>query len=311
MSALDIHPEELIDKLEAGTLAPAERTRLDAHLAACDVCRFELALRRDLDDDLGAVGRAPGRVKAPAPERAQRASGVTFRPSWSRRLRRWVTGGGMAAALFVLAAVSFAAYAAHAVWVQRSGESAAARVVETPGGSQRATLKTPEMAPASKAPSQAASAAPLDVRALPLEPPSSPEAAAATPSAATHGPSAAALFSDANSARHAGDSARAIALYRTLARRYPKSQEATLSHVLVARVLSARDPAGALAEFDAYLAGGASSLSAEAWVGRARALAALGRDAESRAAWQEVLARYPGSVYADEARSTLGIVRSP
>lgn len=84
-----------------------------------------------------------------------------------------------------------------------------------------------------------------------------------------------------------------------------------LSNLIVGRLLLNSNPAGALAEFDAYLASGRSGLAAEASVGRARALALLGRQAESRAAWREVLARFPRSTYAAEAKATLGSADSP
>ena len=50
MKVVDLHPEELIEKLFSGErererereLSRAERERLDAHLAQCSVCRFEI-----------------------------------------------------------------------------------------------------------------------------------------------------------------------------------------------------------------------------------------------------------------------------
>ena len=51
MTAVDIHPEDLIDKLAAGSLTATERYRLSAHLAQCSSCRFEIAVRVDLAGD--------------------------------------------------------------------------------------------------------------------------------------------------------------------------------------------------------------------------------------------------------------------
>jgi len=42
MKVVDLHPEDLIDKLAAGELTPAERERLNAHISQCRVCRFEI-----------------------------------------------------------------------------------------------------------------------------------------------------------------------------------------------------------------------------------------------------------------------------
>jgi TolA-binding protein len=51
MKVVDIHPEELIDKLAEGSLTSAERARLDAHHGQCSSCRFEIAVRADLARD--------------------------------------------------------------------------------------------------------------------------------------------------------------------------------------------------------------------------------------------------------------------
>jgi len=62
----------------------------------------------------------------------------------------------------------------------------------------------------------------------------------------------------------------------------------------------------ALEQFDAYLRkhpGG--GLSEEALRGKAEALGRLGRGAEARSTWQELLSRFPESAYADLARSHL------
>lgn len=53
MKVVDLHPEELFDKLEAGSLTEAERARLDAHVARCDACRLEMQLRADFAGELG------------------------------------------------------------------------------------------------------------------------------------------------------------------------------------------------------------------------------------------------------------------
>jgi len=60
MNVVDhLHPEELIDKLSAGKLSSAERERLDAHLAQCSSCRFELEVRDDFALDAESIEPRP------------------------------------------------------------------------------------------------------------------------------------------------------------------------------------------------------------------------------------------------------------
>jgi TolA-binding protein len=58
MNVVDIHPEELIDKLGSG-LSSAERERLDAHLAQCSACRFEISVRADLEQETPPLEQRP------------------------------------------------------------------------------------------------------------------------------------------------------------------------------------------------------------------------------------------------------------
>ena len=308
MSSVDIHPEELLDKLERATLSPAERTRLDAHLAVCDVCRFELALRGDLDEDVRVV-RDRGSSPQASPVPVQKAPSVP--PSVSRaRLRRWGVAWGLAAALLVLAAASLASYATRGVWpwaAPVAATNSATPIVANAGpaahhhkkaGPSPAVPPTPADAVSTSVPEA------VNVRSAVPRAPREASAGATQETAAT-------LFSAANQARRAGDVQRAIEHYRKLQRRFPTAQESLVSRVTLGRLLLGMDVSGALSEFDSYLAAGAPTLAAEAWVGRAHALSSLGRHEESRAAWREVLSRYPQSVYAEEARSTLGLSGSP
>ncbi|MET0791702.1 MAG: tetratricopeptide repeat protein [Polyangiaceae bacterium] len=117
---------------------------------------------------------------------------------------------------------------------------------------------------------------------------------------------AAALFADANRARRDGNADRAVALYRSLQSRYPSSSESELSRALLAQLLLDRgSPEAALAGFDRYLAADAPVLSAEALVGRARALEQLGKSAQAIAAWREIQTRFAGSVHARLAATRL------
>ncbi|HKU42325.1 MAG TPA: hypothetical protein VJR89_29405, partial [Polyangiales bacterium] len=75
MTRVDLHPEELLDQLRAGTLSGLDAARLDAHCRSCAACRLELQL---------ASGRPFDRPSAA--DRAL-ADAVTSRMLDPRRLR--------------------------------------------------------------------------------------------------------------------------------------------------------------------------------------------------------------------------------
>lgn len=56
---VDIHPEDLIDKLTDGEITPDEEARLRAHLSRCASCRFELSVRADFLAEIPAIGERP------------------------------------------------------------------------------------------------------------------------------------------------------------------------------------------------------------------------------------------------------------
>jgi outer membrane protein assembly factor BamD (BamD/ComL family) len=118
------------------------------------------------------------------------------------------------------------------------------------------------------------------------------------------------VFGRANDARHKGDARLAVTLYRTLQQEFPDARESKLSCVLLGRTLlqnEVNDPAGALAQFDAYLASSPSgTLVEEALSGRARALERLLRAREAREAWRLLVDGFPESIYAVHARQQLG-----
>jgi TolA-binding protein len=117
---------------------------------------------------------------------------------------------------------------------------------------------------------------------------------------------AAGLFTQASRARARGDHAEAIRGYRDLIGRYPTAPESRLARATLGRMLlDDGDPAGALAELDAYLREGDSTLREEAMASRAVALGRLGRPADEAAAWSALLDRYPESIHGARARSRL------
>ncbi|MGC4091947.1 MAG: tetratricopeptide repeat protein [Polyangiaceae bacterium] len=343
MSVVDIHPEELLDKSAASALSPSEAQLLKAHLERCEVCRFELSLRADLEEDV-----ASRRISVPPQLLSQMPPQAAEAPIAPRRLRRWSVAWVAAAAMFVVAAGAFASYAAPGVWpwVQRleirvsqsSLQAVDDGVVSAKPHVRTAPLAAKSAGPGVDAPSAVASLAPAPLALVPAasascplpapapahvaharrtsaarsaSPANEPVAANVASSATSEEETPQAMFSNANRARRAGDVTRAAELYRTLQQRYPRSSEASLSRVTLATLLLGSDPSASLASFDAYLASGSQPLTAEALVGRARALRALGRGAEARRAWQDVQSRYPTSVYAAAARDALGGSSTP
>lgn len=119
---------------------------------------------------------------------------------------------------------------------------------------------------------------------------------------------AAELYARANRARRTADAQAAIEDYRTLQRRFPRSRQALMSRVTLGRMLLERgERTAALDLFEAYLASSSDgTMAEEARWGRAEALAGLGRTAEERRAWEELLRAHPTSVHAPRARARLG-----
>jgi tetratricopeptide (TPR) repeat protein len=157
-----------------------------------------------------------------------------------------------------------------------------------------------DSAPASSvvpdAPAAKAVAAPLSVEA--------PVASAEIRSVPA-GPSAAELlFEQATRQRRAGHVDAAVATYRTLIAEYGASPEARRCQALLGRLLldTAR-MAPALDAFDTYLGSRDVALREDALAGRARALAALGRESQAHRAYAELLREYPRTSYAAWART--------
>lgn len=144
--------------------------------------------------------------------------------------------------------------------------------------------------------------APAPAAGAPVAPPVAAQTRAPSPAST----SAAELFREANELRGQGRAVEAQKRYRELQARFPGTTEARVSLVSSARLELGAQPAAALRHFDAYLAQSAHrTLTEEALFGRATALGRLGRKVQERAAWQELLARFPASVYASQAQARL------
>ncbi|WP_437591699.1 tetratricopeptide repeat protein [Sorangium sp. So ce1000] len=244
------------------------------------------------------------------------------RPGTVLRVRRpagWTRSAWLYAAAAVLVAGTAAAAAAlvqlhPAAEVRSSARSldpslraavARRRAAALPGAAPSDGGAAPALAAPASAP------APADAASLELASPApKPRDAARGPSAApspTAPATAEQLFREANDARRAGSSRRAIELYRALQKGFATSPEATLSLVsLGGLLLNAGSADAALAQFDRYLGvAGSRPLAVEALYGRGRALRALGRTGDEAQTWRRLLREHPGSPYVEQARRRL------
>ena len=316
MDSLDLHPEELFDKAARGVASADELGRIDAHLKSCATCRFERQVRADFDavnvspdnlDDL--VARAMSGAVTPGATSSAIPSRRRFAPL-------------LAAAVAVLGVSSLAAVA-HVTGVL---PRVVARFIKTP----EAPAPTP-----GPAPERARTLVPVlpqapVVEEAPLTPPPMPppsvhpspvvvrvepkkvavvEAPAPAPAPAVvvePEPDALTLFTRAQRARVQGETAAAIADFRTLIARYPQAKESAAAHAQLGRLLLDRgEAASALEALDAYLASGDTVLREDVLGARAMALRSLGRVEDERRAWEAVLRDYPSGVYAPRARTRL------
>jgi hypothetical protein len=101
---------------------------------------------------------------------------------------------------------------------------------------------------------------------------------------------------------------RAAQIYRAVHARSPRSEggRAALMSLASLQLSSLGDPHGALASYQAYLAGGNGPLRQQAEYGKIRALRRLGRGAEEREAIRAFIRRYPKAPEARLLREQVG-----
>jgi TolA-binding protein len=302
----EFEPLDLVVRARRAVLSKRERDAFAQALATSATARTAYEIGSDLD--------MTARVRPGDEALVERALvGTLARKQPIERSRR----PRIAVALAATLALASAAAATRQVLVWRSSARpmapGRAALVEHP-----ASNRTPPRGGPSPAPGAAAAITDPDAHA-PAAAPATPlpiPATASRPAPAeldreeTDDPSdratAAGLFREAGAARRAGDLARARALYVELEANFPGSSEARVSRVSLGKLyLSAGKPSDAEAVFAQYLHSGAADLREEALVGRADALRALGRYAEERNVWQELVRRYPASVYANRARGRI------
>jgi TolA-binding protein len=284
-------PLDLSARARRHALNGSERRRLQVCLGSSAT----LGLLHEVGSDFDALPtEADGDAKLIErfADQAERRFGAPLGRRPLVRVRWWMAGGLLLGTATAAAWVGGQRVAQAPLFGGRQTQPTAS-VVESrhPAGPRRWSLPEPP-APAVSQPAPS----PEPVR----RPGTSVRRESATPSVAD-------LFSQGNAARRRGQMAEAVVAYEQLQTQFPHSAEAALSHVVLARLFLGRDPARALKHFDAYLGSEPrGALAQESLHGRARALGMLGRGTEERRAWQDLLRRYPESVYADAARERLG-----
>jgi TolA-binding protein len=299
---LRVHPEVALNRALAGTLPDEQRRELDLHLSVCAACAAHLA----------AAERTQQRL-APQPwderldrQAVERAMTELYQPRSSRlRFARALRLGFALAGLLLIVGVAGAAlwraqrWSTHPVSVPVSQP---ARLPEAPGAARvvAADPNQPQPRPATE---RVVADRVVAKRVVAEIDQSSTEPAAPRPPRAQ--PSAATLFAQALALRAEGKVDAAIAVHLRLQRLFPAARETRLSFALAGRLLlERRSSAQALAQFNQYLAR-PGDVAEEALVGRATALGNLGRSAAEAAAWREVLAHNPESIYAVHAKKRL------
>jgi TolA-binding protein len=283
-----------------GSLNEPEQNALTQAMATSATVRTAYELGTDLD--------LVSRVQAGDEALIQRALATTLATRPARRTRRTSLALGLVAATLVLASAAAATHgvlARHGVFGTDSVPSGAAEPARPrPSTPDRrppdlAPMKTSEPSPAAEPVADTTESAAASRRARENTAPQAASSDAVSTTAAT-------LFREASAARRASDLGRARRLYLELEARFPESREASVARVSLGKLLlGAGQAREAESAFAGYLKSGAGELREEALVGRADALRTLGRTADERNARQELVNRYPSSVYASRARERI------
>jgi hypothetical protein len=288
MTIAELCPDDLLLAARQGQLSALDDAKLSFHLQRCARCRATLDVGRAFDGVLGA--------RAGDDRIASAIAASMVAPRRRRRLAYATLAGVLLTGSLAGAALSGVDFER---WV---GREPPARAPMRPAADH--ARPRIDSGRAQSGPTTDAAPTPAEALLVPSAARTAPKTPTATPNAS--GLSAPELFREANELRSQGRTAEAQSRYRDLQARFPSATEARVSLVSIARLELGAQPAAALRHFDAYLAQSAHrTLAEEALFGRATALGRLGRKAQERAAWQELLARFPASVYASQAQSRL------
>lgn len=317
MESLDLHPEELFDKADAGLANELELARLEAHLKACATCRVERQVRADF----AAVGTSTVALEllvakalhtvSETPETANldqlvaRAMETAEVPAPPRRrsLTPWLIAATLVSGLSFAAVAQFTGLLPRLLETRTETPPTAPEPVKTapvPRANPVATVVADEPAVVDEVTPPPVVAAPpprakISKPAPELSP--APEPAVAAPDAAT-------LFSLAHAARIAGRRGDAVVQLRELVARFPNEPAGALAWAELGTLwLEGGEPARAIDAFDTYLASSHGLLREEVLTSRAQAYGALGHAAEERAAWERLLQEFPNGLTSSRARA--------
>ena len=294
------------------TLRVAHRVGLDLDRVTAVRVGDEALIARAAEAALGRVaasGLGVPHLESAEPNRALRSPSVS--PKRRRRVAvlaaaALVCATGMAAAMFAgVVPAPFFASTTHASTPAANATKAATPRSAAPSAPRPEAPTPAPSAPQMEPPIQIEEATPE--RADPSTNAARPKRV--VPSADVTAP---ALFKSANAARRDGDFAVAKRIYSELIDRFPSSDEAGLARVSLGKLLLASgDPSDAERQFGQYLKGAPGQLAEEALVNRAESFQKMGRTKAERTTWQRLLAEYPNSVYAAEARARLVALPGP
>ncbi len=292
---------DLVARARRYQLSRAERLRLDEHLAACASCRLEQAIGADFE----AVGGTQAGDDVLVARVAGAVAGRTGIGTLGKRVR--VRSVWLAAAV---ASALVAAVAGADMWL---GGRVLLPRIESKTTPLPAAPPIASPSPVARGGYMAAAVAPEEPIAAPPEAPRPRKHVRAAPVAPAPAEvdTAPSLFAKANGARRQNQAASAISLYGELERRFPGSQEATVSRVSLGRLLIDRGMSSeGLAQLDDYLTSSPNgALAPEALFAKARALEALARPDDERGVWNRLLSKFPDSVYGSQGRRRLEELR--
>jgi len=294
-----------------GALSATEWQEYAAHLAACADCRVAWRVMIDFEQSAAPV---------PGDERLlERAAKRALAGSRGRRVPAVRVGAAAAIILLVAGAASGAILLrvrhaeipvansdpAHPARM-RARKAAASSAIQSGAAAESGALPAPVLAPVPPAPAAVEAPGPAGAGPKAMKRAAGHLVAVADHTDAPQTEDAPSLFARAVSEREQGRMFAALATFRSLQSRFPRSPQAVLSLVSLADLaLDTGDAASALVAFEQYLVAAPSgALVPEALVGRARALTSLGRAPEAAAVWREIASRFPNSPYVRGSTTT-------